>query len=248
MLTLLKKLRLPISISKLFEPAQCIPCLGIDIDINKGTLSIPTEKLDEIQNICNKWLNVSKATKNQLQSLVGSLIYVHKCVRPARLFINRILAVLRAAPDKGKVILGHGFKRDVSWFVSFLAVFNGSVYFYKRLTPANNNIHLDACLSGIGAVWQGRVYSVPVALVVSRSQSLTIVHLEMLNILVALRIWAPFWQGMQICIHCDNEAVVSSLNSGRGRDPYLLAVSRNIWLAATSADIEIHFRHLLSRW
>ena len=71
---LLQELGLPISISKLFEPAHCVTCLGIDIDVVTGTLSIPPVKLQEIVIMCQKWLNITEATKNQLQSLLGLLL------------------------------------------------------------------------------------------------------------------------------------------------------------------------------
>ena len=44
---------------------------------------------------------------------------------------------------------------------------------------------------------------------------LNIVHLEMLNILVALRVWNQCWAKSRVRIACDNEAVVHVLNSGR---------------------------------
>ena len=59
-------------------------------------------------------------------------------------------------------------------------------------------------------------------------------------------------------INCDNYTVVSTLNSGRGRDHVLLAIARNVWLVAAQHDIDIAFIHipgklnviadLLSRW
>ena len=65
-------------------------------------------------------------------------------------------------------------------------------------------------------------------------------------------------QGRSVVINCDNYAVVSSLNSGRGRDHVLLAIARNVWLVAAQFDIDLIFTHipgklnvvadLLSRW
>ena len=42
-----------------------------------------------------------------------------------------------------------------------------------------------------------------------------IAHLEILNIIVALKVWATHWANRRIRIHCDNMAVVEVLNSGR---------------------------------
>ena len=54
-------------------------------------------------------------------------------------------------------------------------------------------------------------------------------HLEMLNVLVAIKVWCEQLSNKTEVIHCDNIAVVHVLQSGRGCDKYLLAVARKIW-------------------
>jgi len=83
-------------------------------------------------------------------------------------------------------------------------------------------------------------------------------HLEAIAILVACRLWGPSWQGFRIIVQCDNEAVVSSLNSGHVHDSYLAIYLRAIWLEAASNKFELrashlsssanHLADLLSRW
>ncbi len=87
-----------------------VPCLGININIRTGTLSIPPDKLKTVVHMCHKWQTKNTASKTQLQSLVGSLIYIHKCVKPPRLFINRMLAILRAASERGLITLSQNVK------------------------------------------------------------------------------------------------------------------------------------------
>ena len=65
-------------------------------------------------------------------SYMGTLLYIHKCVRPARLFVNRILATLRESPESGHTSLPPAFHRDIAWFNTFLPVFNGQVYLKKN--------------------------------------------------------------------------------------------------------------------
>ena len=55
-------------------------CLGVLIDKIKGTVLIPPE-----QNVCRMvdvWASKNHCTRNDLQSLLGHLLYVHKCVKP----------------------------------------------------------------------------------------------------------------------------------------------------------------------
>ena len=86
LLSLLQDLGLQISQSKLIPPNTQVTCLGILVDTVTRTISIPPENLEEIQNMCTQWTFKSTCTKRQLQSVLGSLLYITKCVQPARYF------------------------------------------------------------------------------------------------------------------------------------------------------------------
>ena len=251
--SLLSKLGFKISKKKLVAPTTCMNCLGILINTKDFTLAVPSEKLQEIMNMCKSWTHKNSCTKRQLQSLLGSLLYVSKCVRSSRFFLNRLLELLRSMEDKGQKKLTVEARRDINWFLKFLPTFNGVTLFDQR--PVDGAIQLDASLQGLGAVWGSQIY----ALDVPRGYlSFQIVHLEMLNILVALRAWGSHWLHKRISIACDNEAVVYVLNSGKTKDLTLAAIARNIQLLLATYNIEIIVRHiprknnvvadLLSRW
>ena len=108
---LIKKLGLVISEEKLFAPQNCIPCLGIDVNIKTGTFSL-------------------------LQD----------------------------------------FHTDVSWFNAFLLDFNGRVYFDKHSKPPVDNLFVDASLSGVGGIWEGSVYAIPLEFIQGLPLHCTIVH------------------------------------------------------------------------
>jgi hypothetical protein len=69
-------------------------CLGITFNIKIGVLQIPSHKLQEVLSLCTFYLSKSKITKTNLLALIGSLMFLHKAIKPARLFVNRILALL----------------------------------------------------------------------------------------------------------------------------------------------------------
>ena len=253
LLDLLQQLGLEISQKKLVAPCTATICLGILVDSVNQTISIPDEKLKEIVEICQVWRSKTTCTKTQLQSLLGSLLYITKCVRPARFFLNRMLQVLRDGHALKHIYLTTDFHRDLNWFNTFLSSYNG-VTFYD-----NNQIHatiaLDACLSGLGAVYKDMVYALPIP---RGFANYTIVHLEMLNIMVALKVWGQHWSNKCVEIKCDNLAVVSVLQEGKARDPLLAAFARNIWLLTSIFNIQLKVSHifgkdnqiadLLSRW
>ena len=86
LLNLLQELGLEISRKKLVPPSTSMVYLGIHIDTINRTLSIPDQKLAEIVDICKSWVSKTYCSKRQLQSLLGSLLYISKCVKPAHFF------------------------------------------------------------------------------------------------------------------------------------------------------------------
>ena len=102
---LMKGLGLTISDKKLVAPSTKVVCLGVLINTEEGTVSIPPEKLRQIIDTVRQWLTKVSCTKRQLQSILGLLLYVHKCVKPARVFLNRMLAILRSSHDSQKINL-----------------------------------------------------------------------------------------------------------------------------------------------
>ena len=71
--------------------------------------------------------------------------------------------------------------------------------------------------------------------------------LEMLNILVAVTIWAVNWTSKFLEICCDNEAIVSVLNTGKTRDPLLATIPRNISMVSAKHDSSFRFTHVQGR-
>ena len=105
-----------------------------------------------------------------------------------------------------------------------------------------NSLHVDACMTGIGGIWNGRVYAAPVPTYVDFQPNIT--HLEMLNVLIALRLCAKDWAGSLVTLHCDNLVVVQVVNSGKIRDKFLNACIRHIWFITAIYDIDLRPTHI----
>ena len=116
---LLADLGLDISYKKLVPPDMAVICLGILINTTDKTISIPAKKLLEITSICNNWTTRTYCCKRDLQSLLGSLLYITKCVKPARSFLNRMLQLLRDNFHNSKILLSQEFFRDLAWIRVF---------------------------------------------------------------------------------------------------------------------------------
>ena len=139
LIDLMGKLGLTISKKKLVVPATKAVCLGVLIDSVNGTISIPPEKLDQVNITVSQWLSKRVVTKRQLQSLLGLLLYVHKCVKPARFFLNRMLDLLRFCHTTARVTLTEDFRRDLRWFANFLPFHNGCLYMTIDLVTSHSS-------------------------------------------------------------------------------------------------------------
>jgi hypothetical protein len=143
-LNLLNNLGFLISSSKTVPPTSVATCLGIVFNIRLGVLQIPQLKLQEVISLCNHYFIKKFITKNKLQALIGSLIYLHKAIKPAL-----ILALLRKMGNAMKIAIDEGTKQDLQWFIACAHTVNGSVSIYKCLHP-RIDIFVDASLRGLG--------------------------------------------------------------------------------------------------
>ena len=253
LLRLLPELGLDISMDKLVQPSTSAVCLGILIDSKNQTISIPPDKLQQIVHMCSSWSNKKSCTKTQFQSLLGSLLYITKCVHPARYFLNRMLQILRDNHNSQVISLNQHFHCDLNWFNTFLKSYNGVTFYHQP--NIQHAIHLDACLTGLGGCYNNMIYTIPIP---EGHEGYNINHLEMINIMVALKIWGTCWSNQCVQIFCDNLPVVELIRTGRARDHILAMCARNIWLLSAIYNIRYIVSHisghhntiadLLSRW
>ena len=215
---------MPINFKKVEGPATEITCVDININAKTGVLTIPQENIQKIRYLIQNWLCKTTATRHQLQKLVGNLLYIHRCVKPARLFTNRILKTLKNAPKYDNIVLSPEFFRDINWFSVFMDKFNGSVEIHMN-NQLTREIYVDSSLQGMGAFFEGQVYAVTVLHILQRY---SIVHLEAANVLMALRCWADTLKNASCIIWCDNFAVVNCFSGHKIKDDFCQLVSEQL--------------------
>ena len=243
--SLLRDLGLPEAPNKVDDPSCVQEFLGVIFDSHNLTMRMPEDKIHDALQLAQVWESKKSATKRELQSLIGKFAHIAKCVRPARLFINRMLAALRAAPEHGVIHLDLDFQRDAAWFRQFLPSYNGINLLAYPLLPDNEVVYLDSCLTGVGAIYKSEFYSMRLPeFILQENHHIT--RLEMLNIVVATKLWRNQWRHSTVRIYCDNEACVSVINTGRARDPFLLRCARDIWLVSATYDFIIISTHVSS--
>ena len=162
---------------KLVAPTTSMVCLGILVNTETRTMYVPPKKIENIIQMCAEWQSKEYCSKGELQSLLESLLYVSKCVRPARTFLNRMLQFLRSMGGNSSTMLTAEFFKDLKWFATFFKQFNGVVYYDVK--PVQAELHLDACLTGFGGIFDNQCYALHIP---KNFINYSIVHLEMLNI------------------------------------------------------------------
>ena len=120
---LLRELGLTVSAKKLVASSTQVTCLCIVVDTVAHSVSILADKLQTVKNTYLQWVNKQVCMKKELQSLLGLLLYVNKCIKCARYFLNRILMLLRENSNNNRISITEDFRRDLQWFDAFLPVF-----------------------------------------------------------------------------------------------------------------------------
>ena len=255
---ILDKCGLAESVDKACPPSTKMVFLGVLFDTDKLTLEITPDRLLEIEEDLDSWLSRTRCNRHDIQQLLGKLNFVASCVRPARIFMSRMLAFLRATPFTGSVSISSDLHKDIVWWRTFIRTYNGvSMMMIEDWSNPDDVLATDACLEGGGAWCEGEYWHKEFPTFI-RQQGLHINALELLVIVVSIKVWKHKLRGRRLVINCDNSASVEVLNKGKSRDPFLQACLREIEFVAGQGEYEIRAKHipgvdnrlpdLLSRW
>ena len=108
----------------------------------------------------------------------------------------------------------------------------------KANIQCQETLELDACLTGCGAIIGTQYYAeqFPPRIL---EQGHKIAHLELLNIVVAIKVWARQWSGQRVRIECDKMNACIAIQTWRSRDSYMQCSVREIFLWCTWHDIKL---------
>ena len=227
---------------KVCAPSTCMIWLGIMYDTIAMTMTIPEGKMAEVMGIVSDWEHRIKATRKEVQSLLGLLQFVASVSPPVRVFTNRMLNNLREMPHRGRDTLSLGFKRDLEFFRRLLPQYNGVRILDKSSVDCQEHLELDACLTGCGATTGDHYYSEVFPDFVLQGQH-QIEHLELLNVVVAVKVWQEQWAGSRVKVSCDNMNACLAIQSGRSRDPFVQSCVRELFFVTARRDIELWAVH-----
>lgn len=247
------------SIAKAAPPSTRMVFLGVLFDTETLTLEVPEFRLQEIGCLVSEWLDLEEASLQQLQSLLGKLMFVASCVKQSRVFISRLLNWLRSFRGQNTVKkIPLEVRKDLLWWEQFLLFYNGvSMMSLEDWSEPDSEFSSDACLSGCGGIFRGQFFHTRFPDFIL-SQELSINCLELLTVVVCIKLWGQSLRGKKIVINCDNSSSVAVINSGKARAHFMQACLREVSWFAAQHEFEIRASHIegesnripdhLSRW
>ena len=269
----IRHLGFSISFKKCTPVATNVVFLGIEIDSVTMRLTLPDDKLSNLLLKLKYAEGKLKMTKQEVQSLAGSLAHASKVVRGGRCFSRRIYDLCNVVKKSyHKIRLSGEARSDIVWWLEFAKQFNGSA---KVIKPIDTHlaVYSDSSFSGYAAlhgsdwlmgVWEqeGRC-PLPAAAVhhwvpPPPSYNKNINELEFWPVLLAAKRWGHLWENCELVFVTDNTQVMHMLNSGRSsnklcmswiREMFWLSVNRNFYFKSVYIPTKDNvICDALSRW
>ena len=244
LLRLLQSLGFTINWDKAVPPSQVLTFLGVKINSITRTLSLPADKLAEIKSSLHAWAGKKKATKRQLQQLIGQLSWAARMVKIGRAFLRRLLSAMCSLKAKHHhVRLSSDARADIDWWVRFITPFNGTIHISSVPEPTTY-LTSDACNIGGAAVCNQDWYYANWAIDFPDYQDVHINIKELLSILLALRRWKHLWKGTHVVVFTDSECVMHMINNCSTKNPLAMDLIRELCLICVSNDCHLSAKHI----
>ena len=145
---------------KIIGPSHIITYLGIEINSNLLTMSVPKDKYDELM-VVTSWLEKKTCTKRQLLSLIGKLSFICKVVRPGIIFLRRLIDLSMSVQRLSHHInINKQVREDIKWWWDFLPTWNQKSLIPEsfQITSADIQLFTDASSAGFGAIYGKEIF------------------------------------------------------------------------------------------
>ena len=199
-------LGLKVNIKKSFTtPKQQLKYLGVELDLQTLTMSLPSKKVEKILSLCNSTAQLQYVTRHDLEGLVGLITFFHSVVPLGRMYANPIIMWMNAhtsvSSRSARVSVDSSLRKLLSPFSD--RKFLESKVCFKRLIP---DLVLMTDASDYG--WSGVI--LPYCVRDSWSDleiDYSINIKEMLAILLSIMFLKESLTGKHVVIHSDSLVV-----------------------------------------
>ena len=223
---------------KAVHPTARMEFLGNTVDTVKMTLEVSPERVEELYELLLSWENRKSFRKKELQSLIGKLSFMTNCIRPGRIFLLRLVDMLKDIRDEEHKCVTAQMRKDIRWWKEFLPEFDGvAILWLQDRWEPDTLLGTDASLIGGGAVHEEQFIHFKFPKFVLENTN-NIAQREMLTILVAVRLWADDLAGKVVRIMTDSQVSMFAINNGKCKDEFVLQCLRELtWTLAKKANI-----------
>jgi hypothetical protein len=197
------------------------------------TLSLPPDNLKTTRELLNSWVSKKKASKKELQQLVGKLNWCARVVFGGRSFMRNLTnLIMKLRKPHHRVRITSLARSDITWWVTGLDLFHGTTSFQCDTPLPSYHFATDACLSGGGGHFGKEWFYVNWVCDIPELGEAHINVLELETVLIAAELWGAGWRNCHILVRSDNTATVSAINKGSSRSPQMLLIMQKIfWLS-----------------
>ena len=216
---ILEELGVETSPNKIVPPTTRLEFLGITFDSETMTMEISQKKMKEIKQELETWLYKTAAQRREVESLIGKLQFMAKCIRAGRIFLSRLIQSIRTMNRKDRYNIPVEARKDIAWWGRCAHQYNGVSLIWLHKEPGTDMIlQTDACPKGYGGICGSEYFR---GRFPRHLQGKNIAILEIWAVMVGLKLWAHKLKGKYFWIHEDNEAVASVLNTGKAKEEEL---------------------------
>ena len=232
------------SSSKSVPPTTIGTFLGILYNTLTMTMELTPERLVELRNLLHTWLNKGSATLKEVQQVLGKLAFACSTVRSGRIFMSKIINMLKGFPKTGSRRLGNDFKRDIKWWYCFMQEFDGiSIIPNYNWTKPDEELATDSCLTGCGGWLNGNYFHGKYPDWLTSQTNVSINELETMAIIVAFKLWGSKLKNRNFLLFCDNKASCDIINTGKAKNRFAQDCLREICYICAQNNMVVKLVH-----
>ena len=244
----------PMAEEKTIGPTSVLTFLGLEINTNHMTVSIPQDKLQRLYDELSSLLTCKKTTLKTLQSVTGLLNFCCRAIPAGRAFIRRFYdAMTGLSKPHHHVRVNVEMKKDIKTWLMFLDKFNGTnLYKYPKwfsaqdlqfFTDSAGGAHLG-CAAIFKTHWSFLTWP---HVWYDEALLKDISFLELVPIVMAFHLWGDKLKNQSVILNTDNQALVSILNKRSSKSKRVMHLVRPLVLYCLLHNIHYRAVHVVGK-